>query len=98
MTDYELELLVRSARKATIPWVGRPAKKQHREYKQGDSEERISKCLTCPFEDCVNCYADKRSAFEILLKSGMNRASICNALSISEWTFFNYKKQIAKGA
>lgn len=97
MTDYELECLVKSARRATIPWVGRLAKK-HREYTQEDSKERISKCLTCPFEDCVNCYADKRSAFEILMKSGMNRVSICNALSISRATFFNMKKEMAKGA
>ena len=96
MTDYELECLVKSARRATIPWKGRFAKKRQKEYRQENSDERISKCLTCPFEDCVNCYSDKRSAFEILLKSGMNRASICNALSISEWTFFNYKKTLTQ--
>lgn len=97
MTDFEAGRLISAARHAAVPGYSR-RKKAQKEYEQEDSPERISKCLTCRFSDCVNCYTDKRNAFEVLFKSGMNRASICNALSIGKQTFFNYKKQIAKGA
>lgn len=97
MTDYEMESLVKSMRRASFPWSERKSKSRQEEYRQTDSPLRISKCLECPFSECVNCYSDKRSAFAILMNSGMNRVAICNALSISRRTFFYFKSEL-KGA
>ncbi len=97
MTDYEKEVLIKQTRRASLPWRGRKAKTKPQEYKQIDSPARISKCLTCGFSECVNCYVDKKKAFAILLESGMKRIEICNALSIGKQTFYNYKTEL-KGA
>lgn len=95
MTDFEEGRLISSARHVAVPGYYRRRKAQ-KEYAQEDSPERISKCLTCRFTDCVNCYTDKKAAFEVLFKSGMNKSSICNALSIGSWTFYNYKKALTQ--
>ena len=75
-----------------------------------DSDRRIEHCLNCPYAECVDCYSKPREKkrgrptryeecsdyIERLLDSGWTTVAICNELSISRNTLWNYRRKIAK--
>lgn len=50
---------------ARLPWKNTPIdatslETQHRINYIHDSESRIKNCLSCPYDECFNCYGDGR--------------------------------------
>jgi len=107
MNDQDILKLVYNA---TLPW-DYPTKSKmdrHNPYLNMaiDTQANIMRCLSCTKGECNNCLSPKKKraasikqktqeTFLNLIDNGFGIAYICEAMGITERTYWNYKRKYA---
>lgn len=87
-------------------WTSPYAMPEHKESYFSEPQERINKCLSCPYSECFDCLSGKTQAqtgrpkkatgdlFAFLISIQIPVAEICETLSISRRTYLRKKQQL----